>query len=205
MTRKTYLTLLASLLLAACQPTTTPESQDLVVIEGATVIDGVSSTPIENAVIVIDGDTIQAIGSSGSVEVPAGAQTIDATGKTIIPGIFNLHAHLARAEGMETNDQFYNRERIQRDANRYLYYGITHMVSLGLDQEPMIGFLADQRAGRTGGARLYSAGYGFAAKDGWIPNNPNLNRPTTPDEARQLVQELVQEKQPAVIDRKSVV
>ncbi len=44
-----------------CQPTTTPESQDLVVIEGATVIDGVSSTPIENAVIVIDGDTIQAI------------------------------------------------------------------------------------------------------------------------------------------------
>ncbi len=64
MTRKTYLTLLASLLLAACQPTTTPESQDLVVIEGGTVIDGVSSTPIENAVIVIAGDTIQAIGSS---------------------------------------------------------------------------------------------------------------------------------------------
>ena len=199
MTRKTYLTLLASLLLAACQPTTTPESQDLVVIEGATVIDGVSSTPIENAVIVIDGDTIQAIGSSGSVEVPPGAQIIDATGKTIIPGIFNLHAHVGRSEGMESNDEFYNRERIQRDANRYLYYGITHMVSLGIDQEPMIGFLADQRAGRTGGARLYSAGYGFAAKDGWIPNNPNLNRPTTPDEARQLVQELVQEKQPDVI------
>ncbi len=145
MTRKTYLTLLASLCLAACQPTTTPESQDLVVIEGATVIDGVSSTPIENAVIVIDGDTIQAIGSSGSVEVPPGARIIDATGKTIIPGIFNLHAHVGRSEGMESNDQFYNRERIQRDANRYLYYGITHMVSLGIDQEPMIGFLEDQR------------------------------------------------------------
>ncbi len=201
MTRKAYLTLLASLFLAACQPTSTPESQDstLVVITGATVIDGVSSTPIENAVIVIEGDTIQAIGSAGSVEVPPGAQRVDASGKTIIPGIFNLHAHVARTEGMESDDQFYNRERIQRDANRYLYYGITHMVSLGIDQEPMIGFLEDQRAGRTGGARLYSAGYGFAAKDGWIPGNPNLNRPTTPDEARQLVQELVQERQPDVI------
>ncbi len=201
MTRRAYLTLLASLFLVACQPTTTPEFQDstLVVIEGATVIDGVSSTPIENAVIVIAGDTIQAIGSSGSVEIPADAQTVDATGKTIIPGIFNLHAHVARTEGMESGDQFYNRERIQRDANRYLHYGITHMISLGIDQEPMVGFLADQRAGRTGGARLYSAGYGFAAKDGWIPENPNLNRPTTPDEARQLVQELVQQRQPDVI------
>ena len=201
MNRKAYLTLLASLCLVACQPTTTPESRasTLVVIEGATVIDGVSPTPIENAVIVIEGDTIQAIGSSGSVEVPPGAQTVDATGKTIIPGIFNLHAHVARSEGMESDDQFYNRERIQRDANRYLYYGITHMVSLGIDQEPMIGFLEDQRAGRTDGARLYSAGYGFSAKDGWIPNNPNLNRPTTPDEARQLVQKLVQKRQPDVI------
>jgi imidazolonepropionase-like amidohydrolase len=199
MNRKAYLTLLASLFLAACQSTTTPESQDLVVIEGATVIDGVSSTSIENAVIVIEGDTIQAIGSSGNVEVPPGARIVDATGKTIIPGIFNLHAHVGRSEGMESGDQFYSRERIQRDANRYLYYGITHMVSLGIDQDPMIGFLADQRAGKTGGARLYSAGYGFAAKDGWIPDNPNLNRPTTPDEARQLVQELAQERQPDVI------
>jgi imidazolonepropionase-like amidohydrolase len=198
MTRKTQLTLLASLLLAACQPTTTPESQDLVVIQGATVIDGVSSTPIENAVIVIADGTIQAIGSSGSVEVPPGAQIIDATGKTIIPGIFNLHAHAGNAEGMKSGGELHNRQRIQRDANRYLYYGITHMVSLGTDQQPMIDFLADQRAGRTGGARLYSAGYGFAAKDGWIPTNSNLNRPTTPDEARQLVQkELL--KKPDVI------
>ena len=111
MTRNTYLTLLASLFLVACQPTTTPESQDstFVVIKGATVIDGVSSTPIENAVIVIEGATIRAIGSSGSVEVPPSAQTVDATGKTIIPGIFNLHAHVARSEGMESDDQFYNR------------------------------------------------------------------------------------------------
>jgi len=50
---------------------------------------------------VIDGDTIRAIGSSGSVEVPPGAQTVDATGKTIIPGIFNLHAHVASAVHLE--------------------------------------------------------------------------------------------------------
>jgi imidazolonepropionase-like amidohydrolase len=199
MTRKAYLTLLASIFLVACQPTTTPESQDsaLVVIQGATVIDGVSSTPIENAVIVIEGDTIRAIGSAGSVDVPSNARTVNAAGKTIIPGIFNLHAHAGNAEGIKSGGELHNRQRIQRDANRYLYYGITHMVSLGTDQQPMIGFLADQRAGRTSGARLYSAGVGFTAKDGF-PNNPILNRPTTTDEARQLVQkELL--KKPDVI------
>ena len=73
MTRNTYLTLLASLFLVACQPTTTPESQDstFVVIKGATVIDGVSSTPIENAVIVIEGDTIQqAFQTMSTAELP---------------------------------------------------------------------------------------------------------------------------------------
>jgi imidazolonepropionase-like amidohydrolase len=200
-----WLVVSASILgLTACQAERTPDTVNpaVVVIEGATLIDGVHQEPIEDAVLVVAGDTILRVGSRNSVEIPTNAQTVNAAGKTIIPGMFNLHGHIANTEGMKqswewwmgfesTGVDYYSRERIQRDANAYLYYGITHMASLGNDQEPMIGFLAEQRAGKLGGARLYWAGSGFAPKDGWMPNNPHLNRPTTPDEARKLVQQEV--------------
>ena len=194
------LVLAAVFLLAACQSAQqTNTASEITVIEGATVIDGVSDTPIEDAIIVIAGDTIQSIGTRGSVEIPPGARTINAAGKTILPGMFNLHGHVAMSEGTSRTLDNYTRERVQRDANAYLYYGITNSISLGLDAEPMLGFLADQRAGRAGGARLYSAGRGFAAKDGWQPAGvQNLNRPTTPEEARALVRKEL-EKHPDVL------
>src|SRR5690606_23451438 len=48
---------------------------------------------IENGTIVLDGNTIAAVGAAGSVRVPAGANVIDAAGKTIVPGIIDVHAH----------------------------------------------------------------------------------------------------------------
>ncbi|MDA2934338.1 amidohydrolase family protein [Acidobacteria bacterium AH-259-D05] len=191
--RNWYLTLLPAilLLLVFCQPAEQPEpASQITVIEGATVIEGVADTPIEDAILVIEGDTIRNLGRRGTIQPPANAEVIQAAGKTIMPALFNLHGHIAMAEGMERSWENYSRERIQRDANIYLYYGVTHAVSLGMDREPMIGFQADQRAGRVGGARIYSAGIGFASKDGWQPAGVvDINRPTTPEEARTLVQQ----------------
>ncbi|OFV92435.1 MAG: hypothetical protein A3H28_11705 [Acidobacteria bacterium RIFCSPLOWO2_02_FULL_61_28] len=182
---------------AAQRPDT---ASTVTVIEGATVIDVVSGQPIRDAVIVIEGTTIRGVGRRGSVPVPANAQRINAAGKTIIPGIFCVHGHLAQTEGMERKQEFYNRQRIQRDANAYLYYGVTHMVSLGIDLEPMQGFLADQRAGKAGGARLYSGGLGFAAKDGWQPGGyQGIHRPTTVAEAREMVRKEIAGKKPDVL------
>ena len=173
----------------------------ITVIEGATVIDGVSSQPIRDAILVIDGDTIRSIGRRGSVTVPAGARTIRASGKTIMPALFALHTHLAMSEQWERNKELYTRERLQRDANMYLYYGVEHAVSMGGDWEPMWGFRADQRAGRAGGARVYSAGLGYSAVGGFEPMVPpresrasgyprgvqGVNRPANPEEARAMV------------------
>jgi imidazolonepropionase-like amidohydrolase len=109
-----------------------------------------------------------------------------------MPGLFNLHGHVAMVEGWESKPENYNRSRLQRDANVYLYYGVTNMLSLGMDRQPMVAFKADQRAGKAGGARLYSAGLGFAALNGFVPEgNKDINRPTTPTEARILVQQEV--------------
>ena len=48
---------------------------------------------IEDGVLVVDGDTIKAIGASGSVAIPANARVIDVKGKTIVPGYVDAHAH----------------------------------------------------------------------------------------------------------------
>ena len=187
--RNSHLSLLPVILLmlVSCQPAQPPgPASQITVIAGATVIDGVSEAPIEDAVLVISGDTIRDIGKRGSFPIPAGARIVDAAGKVILPGMFGLHGHVGRTEGMESSEENFNRERVQRDANAYLYYGVTHVLSLGHDREPMADFLADQRAGSVGGARLYTAGLGFGAKGGW-PRNPYVNRPTTPEEARAMV------------------
>ncbi|MGH8459065.1 MAG: amidohydrolase family protein, partial [Nevskiales bacterium] len=125
------------LISAACQRTEGPSP--FTAIEGATVIDGVSNEPIPDAVILIEGTMIRSVGPRENVSIPGGAQRINAAGKTIMPGILSAHGHLAMAEGLERKAEFFNRERLQRDANAYLYYGVTHMLSLGIDMEPVWG------------------------------------------------------------------
>ena len=62
------------------------------VLRGATVIDGLGSPPIPEAVIVVEGDRIKAIGRKGSA-YPADANVIDVSGKFIIPGLVDSHVH----------------------------------------------------------------------------------------------------------------
>jgi imidazolonepropionase-like amidohydrolase len=180
--------------LAACEPT--PEPADVgeagwIALTGMTLIDGVSDASIADAVILLEGDRVVAAGPAAAVSLPADIEVISLPGKTVIPGIVNLHAHVGRAEGMAYRLDLYSRERVERDLHAYLHYGITHMVSLGNDQAPGHDVIADQRAGRdlgVQGARMYTAGFGFSAPDGWLPDNPFLNRPSTPDEARTMIQ-----------------
>ena len=176
-----------------------PPNSNPTVVDGMTLIDGVSDTPIQDAVMVIENGTIKSVGRRGTLTIPAGAQRINAAGKTIMPGIIALHAHVGRnradlypnlvdkdvlAWGPGAVQQ--TRESIQRAANAYLYYGVTHNISLGYDQQPMIDFMLEQRAGKVAGARIYSAGTGYAVKE-YRPDDPDLHRPTTPEEARAMV------------------
>ena len=69
--------------------------QGSLAITGARIITmgGDDGGIIEGGTILINGDVIAAIGPAGSVAVPAGTPTIDASGRTIIPGIVDAHAH----------------------------------------------------------------------------------------------------------------
>src|SRR5579863_8010134 len=65
----------------------------VLVIQGGLLIDGTGRPPIDNSVIVIEGDRFKAVGRSGEVVVPPGAQVIDVKGKTVMPGFIDGHCH----------------------------------------------------------------------------------------------------------------
>ncbi len=61
---------------------------------GGTLIDGFGSTPINNSVIIIEGERILAIGRVGQLEVPADAEVISTEGMSVLPGLWDMHVHL---------------------------------------------------------------------------------------------------------------
>ena len=69
------------------------QPQTTTVIRAGTLIDGSGAAPIRNAVIVIQGDRITAVGVNA--QVPSGATVIDLSGATVLPGFIDAHVHLA--------------------------------------------------------------------------------------------------------------
>ena len=66
---------------------------------GARIIDGTGKAPVENATIIVRNGRVEAVGSS--VKVPSGAQRIDASGKTIIPGLASGHSHVTKLSELD--------------------------------------------------------------------------------------------------------
>src|SRR5579862_8768913 len=63
-------------------------------VVGGYLIDGHDGPPVDNAVILVDGKEIVAVGTVDSLKVPPGTKVIDASGYTVMPGLFNTHVHL---------------------------------------------------------------------------------------------------------------
>lgn len=71
-----------------------PAAAGMRAFTGATVIDGNGGPPIPNAVVLIDGRTIKAVGPASRVSIPRGAERIDVSGKYIVPGLMDANVHL---------------------------------------------------------------------------------------------------------------
>ncbi len=72
-----------------------PQSSKTKVITGARLLDVEAGKVIDNGVVVIDGERIAAAGAAGETRAPEGAETIDAAGCTIMPGMIDCHIHTA--------------------------------------------------------------------------------------------------------------
>lgn len=137
---------------------------------GARIIDGTGRPAVEKGTLLIRDGRIAGVGRR--VKLPAGVQKIDATGKTIIPGLINTHGHV--------NDP--------AQLSIYLRDGITTVLSLGGDKEFA---LRDQAAKAPAGTvpHLYVAG---PIQDSTAI--PGAVAVTTPEEARKSVDALAQHK-----------
>jgi imidazolonepropionase-like amidohydrolase len=150
-------------------------AQSVVALTGVRVIDGTGKAPIDNATLLIENGRIAAVGAAATLRVPKGAARVPLDGKTIIPGLINAHGHVQ----VEANARLPVHEDLLRRLNIYASYGVTTVVSLGSsarDEAPAIELRNEQRAGRAGGARFYTAGQAVVGR--------------TPEESRAAVDRL---------------
>lgn len=170
------LAVLAIALLAACCADAEPVEPDDLAIVGARLIDGTGGEPVADSVVLIDDGRVRAAGPIDAVEVPNGTEVVDAAGKTVIPGLVDLHAHYGGPV-----------EATEQALRAQLYYGVTTTRSVGADDPDKVALMLEAHAGRPDLPRAFTAGLGFSYPGGF--NSGFTNTPTTEEEARAMVRE----------------
>jgi len=182
---------------------TVPPASNGLAFVGARVIDGFGGAPLERAVVVVRGNRIDKVGTAGSVAIPPGARTIDVSGMTLLPGLWESHGHLmhvgeADPESFPAAYAARAKEIMGAVARTTLLSGITTFRDTGGPLDEQLELRADIEAGRSEGPRLFLAGPILRQRsiDPRVPANfkhypdqPNLIG--SPKEARDVVQKLI--------------
>ncbi len=133
--------------------------EGIIALKGARIITMEGDEVIENGTIIVKNNVIDAIGKSTEVNIPSSAKVYDLKGKTIMPGIIDVHAHIGGFRyGLTTQKhwQFY--------AN--LAYGVTTSHDPSAHTETVFALSELQKAGSLVGPRLYSTGFILYGADG---------------------------------------
>jgi imidazolonepropionase-like amidohydrolase len=146
--------------------------------EGARLITGDGSAPIEDSAFVVQGNRITAVGRRGQVNAPAGAVRVDLTGKTVMPTIIDTHTHLSQTK-----------DALTTDLRRRAYYGVSAAMSLGQDQAEAMSMRGQPQPGL---ARFFSAGLGITGNE--KARQTTAIQVNTPAEARAAVQKVAATK-----------
>ena len=136
-------------------------------IVGATLIDGTGAAPIPDSAVVIHNGRITAVGPRSKVKIPHDANVIQADGKTILPGLWDMHAHFEQVEWGPI----------------YLAAGVTTVRDCGNEFEFITAVRDAIAKGRGLGPRLLLAG----VVDGTGPLALGVERVDSPDQARMWV------------------
>jgi len=144
----------------------------LLVLQGGTLIDATGRPPLEDAVIVIEGERIKAVGKRGDVTVPRGARVIDVKGKTVLPGFIDGHCHLLDFVG-----------------EIYLHLGITACPDITQnDDEWTMAQRDGTQLGKIRGPRIWSTGSRLVGPPpAWALRGERGHLIKTPEEARAVV------------------
>ena len=118
---------------------TAQTSLPVLVIEGGTLIDGNGGRPLQDAVVVVEGNRITAVGEAGALDYPEDAKIIDAAGKFILPGLW---------DAMVSYQWFYG--------EIMLNHGITSTIDVGIAGEIGAAFRDGVLLGRIRAPRAFS-------------------------------------------------
>jgi len=158
--------ILTTALIAAAALTASPSvfADDKKALVGGRLIDGLLGAPIANSVILIDGDTIEAVGSVGTLPVPVGYEVISTEGMSVMPGLWDMHVHLM-INGHSDYDHWdvtypdrFASEIMPASAEQLLLAGVTTARDLGAPLDDSLAVREGIESGRIPGPRLFVSG-----------------------------------------------
>jgi imidazolonepropionase-like amidohydrolase len=186
----------ATLVLAAMSAvfvgwTQQPAPMQAVLLRDVRLIDGTGAPPREHVSLLLRNGRIEKIGET--MIVPSGVQVRELTGKTVMPGLISAHSHLGLiVDDAESSATGYTRENVTAQLKQFERYGVTTILSLGLNRDLVYELREEQRAGRLEGTTILTAGRGIGVPGGAPPlpaATDQIYRPGTVDEARKDVDE----------------
>ncbi|BAU49307.1 amidohydrolase [Sulfurifustis variabilis] len=122
-----------------------PIASARVALVGGTVIDGFRRVPLDDAVVLVDGDRIAAVGPRSETPIPPDTEIVETTGKYLVPGLIDAHVHLFQSGGLYTRPDVIDlrdrrsyedetamvRAKIPDTLRRYLASGVTSVLDAG--------------------------------------------------------------------------
>ena len=176
--RQIFLPLLTSLLVVPYLSLAEPSSQ--LAITHVTLIDGSGHPPQSDQTVLIEGRRIAAVGPTAKIKVPKAARTIDASGKFLLPGFWDMHVHLA---GINADPSWSKQVLLPL----LLANGITGVRDMGGDLDALLSWQRDIESGALLGPHIVAAGPFLAASGRKTPEQyPVANA----DAARAAVDDL---------------
>lgn len=160
-----------------------------ILLKDVTLIDGNGGPAQLHMDILIQGDSIAAIGKRLNAK---NVTILNLAGKTVMPALINTHAHIGALKGTSTVPANYTRNNVLRQLKKYQDYGLGAVLSMGSDR-PFIfetGLLDSAKNGRLPGARMFSAGYGFGVPKGAPPIELAMDQVYRPSSAAQVAVEM---------------
>lgn len=99
------------------------------------------------------------------VQIPEGAQVVNAKGKTTIPGLISAHSHLGLCEGaIGPKPENYKHDNVRHQLEQYERYGVLSVMALGCNKDVLCSWREEQRRGELDGADIFIVGVIFV---GW--------------------------------------
>lgn len=135
--------------------------QEIKVIKNGMLINGTGKEPIKNATIIIKGTTIETIGEAEKIKIPSNAKIIDATGKTVLPGLIDSHVHINGTRSHKMSESIVEPEwlglvRAVADMKQLLESGFTSCRDCGSVIAPLLKRGIEE--GTIPGPRIIAAG-----------------------------------------------